>query len=123
MIRGIAMMILSWSMTLGAAFAQNAEERIIVDMRGTGFFPKEIEMMIVGNNHYLPALEAFTLFGIKSQYDSVRQRITGFFRNSDSTFKKRGLRSKNRSQLSGTNSECNCASEQRNADFRRWFQP
>ncbi len=65
---------------------QKSEERIIVDLRGSGFTPREIEMIIKGEDDYLPALESFNYFGIKSQFDSLQQHVSGFFRKADSTY-------------------------------------
>ena len=69
-----------------AVTSQKPEERIIVDLRGSGFTPREIEMIIKGEDEYLPAVESFTYFGIKSQFDSLQQHVTGFFRKADSTY-------------------------------------
>ncbi len=81
--------IILWTGVSAGTLAQTAtspESRIIVELRGAGLAPRELEMMAIGEDRYLPSAEAFPALGIKSDYDSVENRITGFFKDADNSY-------------------------------------
>ena len=68
------------------ASAQPAPEMVIVEVRGGYLTMSNVDLYTVGQNHFLPATDMFDFLGIKNTYDSVQNRITGFFKKTDSTY-------------------------------------
>jgi hypothetical protein len=66
--------------------AQSQVQILPVELRGGSLMLRSVNMVIEGENHYLPWAESFTAFGIKSSTDSTRLSIKGFFRSAENNY-------------------------------------
>lgn len=72
------------------SFAVNAqqanEQKIVVEFKIMDVGSAEIEIILSGNEAYLPSKSVFNILGVKADTDAVNQHFEGFFRSGDSTF-------------------------------------
>jgi len=89
MLRGFgkyAFLLLTVWAASSAQQQQPSPEMVVVEVRGGYLTLSNVELYTIGQNHYLPASELFDFLGIKNSYDSVQNRIVGFFKKSDSSY-------------------------------------
>jgi hypothetical protein len=79
-------LLVTTAVLAAAAVAQVSQEKVIVEVKAANLSLREIDMIVRGEENYLPAIELFNFLGIKSSFDSAGTRISGFFKNSDSTY-------------------------------------
>ena len=72
----------------GALLSQtNQPERVPVEFNIVGLGKKEISIVIKENEAYLPIIDVFNILGIKIDYDAEQQRLSGFIRSPDTTYR------------------------------------
>ncbi len=65
---------------------QPSDQYIPVELKAPTFGSIEINITIIDTSVYVPSIEVLTFLGIKAEYDSLNQIISGIFKSSDNAY-------------------------------------
>jgi len=83
----VALIVVACSVFGAGAIAQDEEAQLVaVAFRVSDVGTYDLEVLIRGNEAYLPALTTFGIIGIKVDTADSQRRLEGFLRSADSTY-------------------------------------
>jgi hypothetical protein len=70
----------------GQGQSSQTEQKILVELKIADVGSKEIDIIVKGNDAFVPVTQSFGFIGIKIDKGSVTDRLSGFFINGDSSY-------------------------------------
>ena len=73
-------------MCAGAVLPQTKPQPLVVELKATGLNRAELPVVKYNDSIYIPVNETFTFLGIQFDDDTIQNRLSGFYKQEDSTY-------------------------------------